>query len=415
MKDELKKFYPLLILYILLIFLFYSTTVQDDREKYVSYANRIVQRDYFSQDDVEIWWGPGYPLVLAPFVYMNLPLYAAKVLNAFFQFGAMIYFYKTLKLFLEKKHAVILTFSLGLYPPLLREIHLIYTESLVFFLIGGSMYHYCRMSREPRKFKIHMLLSSLYFGYLALTKIFFGYVLLAGMILYLFLFTVRREDRFKKTTLVYALALIWCIPYLLLTFSHTGKVFYWGTSGGMSLYWMSTPYDREYGDWFSSISVKNRPELSQHREFFEEIATLSNVERDEAFRLQALENILSNPIKFIANWFANIGRLFFSYPFSYTNQKLSTYFYIFPNIFIFVLLAFSIYPAIKRRRAIPYELYSLAIFALISLGGTSLLSAYNRQFRPIVPIILLWLSFIYIRVLRIEMRTDTEIARSTEG
>ncbi len=63
------------------------------------------------------------------------------------------------------------------------------------------------------------------------------------------------------------MALIWCVPYLLMTYSLTGKPFYWGSSGGLSLYWMSTPYDTEMGDWFSKIDVKERPELFHHRDF----------------------------------------------------------------------------------------------------------------------------------------------------
>ena len=163
------------------------------------------------------------------------------------------------------------------------------------------------------------------------------------------------------------------------------------------------------GDWFSDESVKQRPELSQHRVFFESISNLSPVEKDDALKKRALENISQYPLKFFSNWLANIGRLFFSYPFSYTPQKLSTYFYLLPNMFIFVLLIFSIYPAILRYRFIPFELFALALFVIIAFGGTSLLSAYDRQFRPLIPIVFFWLSFIYIRVLNISIRPRIEI------
>jgi hypothetical protein len=78
-------------------------------------------------------------------------------------------------------------------------------------------------------------------------------------------------------------------------------------------------------------------------------------------------------------------------------------------MFIVVFLIFSIYPAILKRRTIPHEIGALLLFALIAFGSTSLLSAYDRQFRPLVPILLLWLSFIYIRVLRIEVRDTASI------
>jgi hypothetical protein len=93
-----------------------------------------------------------------------------------------------------------------------------------------------------------------------------------------------------------------------------------------------------------------------------------------------------------------VGRLLFSYPFSYTPQKISTYFYLLPNMFLVVFLVGSVYPAVLKRTTIPYEIYALLFFALIVMGGTSLLSAYDRQFRPLVPIFLLWLSFVYVRI-----------------
>jgi hypothetical protein len=197
------------------------------------------------------------------------------------------------------------------------------------------------------------------------------------------------------------------------TYSLTNKLFYWGSSGGLSLYWMSTPYNNELGDWFSMKDVEERPELSQHRDFFDKIDGFSDIGKDDALRNQAKSNISNYPLKYAINWAANIGRLLFSYPFSYTPQKLSTYFYIVPNMFIIVLLVLSIYPAILRYKIIPYEIYALILFALIAFSGTSLLSGYDRQFRPLVPIILLWLSFVYFRILKIELCPDVEIQSAT--
>ena len=409
MKNEYLKFLPLSILYLILIVLISSNTLQGDEKGYVAYANRLSLGTYFPQLDISLWWGPGYPIILTPFVHWKLPLIAAKLLNSIFLLGAVIYFYKSLDLYIKKKYATILAFLLGLYPPLLREIHLLMTESFVFFLVCGFMYHYCKIFRKPQIHWFHIFLSSMYLGYLAITKIFFGYVILASILLYSFLFVWQRKEWFMKTTLINLLALTFCIPFLLITYLYSGKIFYWGTSGGMSLYWMSSPYNSELGDWFSFKDVEERPELSQHRNFFEKIDFLSNIEKDEAFKKKAVENIIEHPLKYAINWVANIGRLFFSYPFSYTPQKFSTYFYLVPNMFIFVFLALSIYPAFLRRKFIPYEIYTLTVFTLTALGGTSLLSAYDRQFRPLVPILSLWLSFLYFRVLKIEIRTENEV------
>jgi len=409
MKYDHSKFLPLLILYLFLVIVLSSNTFQGDEKGYVSYANYLLQSPHSFHDDVNLWWGPGYPIVLTPFVYWRLPLLTAKLLNSFFLFGAILYLYKTLGLYIQKNYAVILTYCIGLYPPLMREIPLLMTESLVFFLTCGFVFHFCKLYRQPGTNWFHLLVTSLYLGYLALTKVFFGYVILVGILLYLFLLFKQRKTQYIQTALVYALALMWCTPYLIVTFSLTGKLFYWGSSGGLSLYWMTTPYNNELGDWFSPKDVEVLPELSQHREFFDRITILSEVGKDEAFKNQAKYNIINHPVKYAINWAANIGRLLFSYPFSYAPQKLSTYFYIIPNMFIVVLLALSIYPAIMRRGSIPYEIYVLILFALISFGGTSLLSGFARQFYPLVPIILLWLSFVYFRILKIELHPDAKV------
>jgi hypothetical protein len=178
---------------------------------------------------------------------------------------------------------------------------------------------------------------------------------------------------------------------------------------------MSTPYKNEFGDWFYSTDVRDRPELALHRAFFDRISNYSEADQDKAFKQQAIDNIAHHPEKYITNWLANIGRLLFSYPFSYTQQKLSTYFYLLPNMFLFVLLALSLYPGLLRRRLIPYELSALLFFAGISFGGASLLSAYDRQFRPLVPILMLWLAWVYCSLLTISIRGETGVSATHDS
>jgi len=268
------------------------------------------------------------------------------------------------------------------------------------------MFHCCKLHRESKYSQFHLAAASAFLGYLALTKVFFGYVIIAGLLSFLPFYLWRKKNNLKKMTYMYLLALVWCLPYLIHTYSLTGKVFYWGTSGGMSLYWMSTPYSGEFGDWFSVADVQTRLELEHHRGFFDRLAGLSQVERDNEFQKQAIYNIFHHPEKYLTNWAANIGRLLFSYPFSYTQQKLTTFFFIIPNMFIVVLFVLSIYPAILKWKSIPYEIYTLFYFALVAFGGTSLLSAYQRQFRPFIPILLLWLAFVYTRILIVQFHPD---------
>ena len=407
-KNAYLIFLPLLVLYLVLVFLFATDTFIGDEDGYIKIATHIAGRAAPGEPNT-LWWGPGYPMVLVPFVLLKIPWFYAKLLNAVFLFLAILYFYNTLALWVPKKAAIIIALVYGLYPPFMREIHVLYTENLVFFLICGFMYHFCRMCRPPGKTWPHFLLAAVFMGYLALTKVFFGYVLVVGILVFLGWYVFKREARYARTSGIFLLALIFCVPYLLYTYSVTNKVFYWGTSGGMSLYWMSTPHEEELGDWFIDYQVAGMPELARHRAFFDKIAKLPEVEQDAEYRKQAIYNITHYPKKYIKNWVANVGRLLFSYPYSYTEQKLSTFFYLLPNMFLFVLTILGIYPAVKRWRAIPFEMYVFLFFVLVTLGGTSLVSGYDRQFRPLVPVIMLWLSYIYIRVLNIKIRPDNEI------
>jgi len=177
----------------------------------------------------------------------------------------------------------------------------------------------------------------------------------------------------------------------------------------MQLYWLSTPYDNEYGSWFSVKDVKERPELTRHRAFFSTLETLTDLGRDDELKRRAIYNIGHYPKKFLFNWATNVGRLLFSYPFSFGPQTPSTYFYLLPNMFIVVLFVLSMIYALLRPAAIPFELWALLGFVLVALCGTSLLSAYERQFRPFIPMLCMWMAFVYFRVLRIELRPASEI------
>lgn len=399
------RFSPLLLLYALIVIFASSGTFQGDEGRYVLFAKNLLHGYYSPPDMLNLWNGPAYPVVLMPFVKFDLPWLSAKLMNALFMFIAVIYFFCTLRLYMSKRSAVFFSYLLGLYPPLLRYLHLLITETFAVFLVCAFMFHFCRLLRKEKGLWNHLLIASFYLGCLALTKIFFGYTILTGLLIFLALYLWKKKDLFKRTLLVYLVAFLCCVPYLAYTYSLTGKVFYFGNSGGMSLYWMSTPYQNEFGDWIGSKKLHENPQaIKNHQEFYKEFDGLSALEIDEAYKKRAFQNIVNNPLKFLQNWFANIGRLFFNYPYSYNIQKLSTYYYILPNMFLVVFSVFILYPTWLGRKSIPYEIYALLLFGFISLGGSSLLSAYCRQFNLILPINLLWISFMISNVIKVEIR-----------
>ncbi len=405
MIRDMKQFSPLLLLYIAVVLIAGSNSLWADESHYVMFATNLSHGYYSPVDNINLWYGPGYPVILVPFVILNLPWIAAKLLNPLFLFMAVVYFCRTLRLYMQDRHALLFSYALGLYYPFLRYIYYLMTETFAVFLVCGFMFHFCKLYHDNKRPRLHLLSASFYLGYLALTKVFFGYVIMTGLLLFLFVYLRKKRSTSGKSPAVYLLALIFCMPYLFYTYSLTGKIFYWGDSGGMSMYWMSTPYENELGDWQWMGSMREHPDVYKDQmEFDRKLSKLPPVQRDEAYKKQAVKNITGHPMKYFKNWLANIGRLLFNYPYSYTSQGLSTYFYIIPNMFLVVFCISGIYPAYLRWRLIPHEIYELIIFGLIAFGGSSLLSAYNRQFWPLVPVVILWIAVVSTRVVKIELR-----------
>jgi hypothetical protein len=396
---------PLLIFYTLIVIKFSPNGLVRDEWGFLLYANRILTGQYFSNPkDIQLWWGIGYPLVISPFVALHIPNIAIKLLNPLFLCGAILFLYNTLKSYIRPIIALIIAFVFGLYLPFLNELQLINNDTITYFIVFGLVYFSCRLLKQDFFSVIDLLLAAFFMAYLALTKVFYGYMILIFLVLYSVYFIWSRNKKVRLMLLMYAIALIICVPYLIGTYVLTGKVFYWGTSGGMSLYWMSTPYSDEWGDWFSVENVMSMPELNKnHGMDIQEVSSLSEPAMDAAYKEKAIQNIVHNPKKFLINWLANIGRLLFEYPYSYVQQTIRTYYYMLPNAIFVTLLLISFVPALLRWEQIPFEIKILPFFAILAFLGTSILSGYVRFFTAVVPFLIVWMAYIYIRVVKFQL------------
>lgn len=404
------RFLPLLFLYALFIFLRSPSVLEGDESRYVTHAQNLSQ-GYFSPPDAsELKSGPGYPLALLPVVLLKLPWVAGRMLNALFLFLAVLYFFSTLRLYVQERLAFFLSYLFGIYPFFLKYIHLMYSETFTIFLVCGFLFHFCKAYTDVRKSWLQGWVAVFYLGSSALTKVFFGYVILIGILFFSILTLWRKTQALKKVSLIYWGALLFCVPYLLYTYSLTGKVFYWSIYGGTNLYWMTSPYEEELGDarggggGVGHLQQSGIPELMNHHGgFFQELTPLSPVEWDARLKTQALNNIYHHPLKFIKNWICNVGRMFFNYPYSYTPQRMGTLFNIWTNMFIVVFSIVCTYLSCVGRRKIPFEIFALLFFGVVSFLGSSLLAAYERHFRVLVPIFALWIAVTLTRLVKIEV------------
>jgi hypothetical protein len=327
--------------------------------------------------DYNLWSGPGYPMFIAPFVFFKLPLLVIKLLNAVLLYFSLIISFRIFTLYASEKASFIFTILLGFYFIIYEQIPFILTECLTWFLITLTSYCFLKNYQQKTISGRMILLAALSIAYLAMTKIIFGYVIEVMLFISLFVFLFPRiRNTGKKSILIFSFSFIFCLPWLFYTYHITHQPFYWGNSGSMSLYTMSSPYPDELGDW---ISADNMSVSLNHKAFMDSISKLGSLQKDNAYKTVAIENIKHYPRKYFSNWVNNVGRLLFAFPQSKAPQAITNYFTIVPNMFIAFFILFSFIICILNYKSVPNEITLLLIFILVYLFGSSLVSAYRRM------------------------------------
>jgi hypothetical protein len=403
---RLVVFLPLVVVFVLIVVLVGAPkSPLSDAGRYLWFAENLTKGYYSPEAKINLWSGPGYPLVLVPVVGMRNPYTAGAAINVGLMFLAVIYFYHTARRYVDDRYAVLATYVLGLWPPALRMIPLVMTEPLAIFLMCGFAFHLSSAHREGGRRGAHIVAAAAFLAYLALTRVIFGYVIPVVLAAILLSYVVTRRRAFMRDVLVCVLALAFCVPYLYYTYSITGKAYYWGNSGGMSLYWMSSPFEGELGDWHHMRAGLNDPDVAEeHSLFFAQISGLSSVEADDALKQKAIENIKEHPGKYARNWVANVGRLLFGYPRTRAVPRLGTLLDVVPGMFLTVIAALCIYPTYAGRSRIPHTIWILLLVAFVFFGGSSLVSALPRFMLPVTPVCFLWIWIVLTRIIRIQIR-----------
>lgn len=397
------KLAPFLLLYLILCILLDQNILIGDEERYLLFANNLLNGFYsLPYPDINLWNGPGYPALLAPFIFLKFPLLALRLLNAFLLYFSLIFSYKTLNIYSSEKSAFLYTIILGLYFPMFQMLPLIITESLTWFLVSLVCFLFIKNYRLKSISWKRIFLTAFAIAYLVMTKVIFGYVVILMIFVSTCMF-ILSEFRYsaKKSTLIFITAFVFCLPWLVYTYSLTNKLFYWTNSGSMTLYTMSSPYANELGDWKSSDELLLNP---NHKVFIDSISKITSLERDKAYKAAAIKNIKNHPGKYFHNWIANVGRLLFSYPFSNAGQTLKSYFTIIPNMFVVVLLILILPVSIIQYKKFPEELILLLLFILFYLFGSTLISAYRRMFYITMPFWVLIISYFFNNIISIKIK-----------
>jgi 4-amino-4-deoxy-L-arabinose transferase-like glycosyltransferase len=331
----------------------------------------------------DLWYGPGYPALLAPLVAVGLPVSVIRLLGPVLLLLAVVLFYRLLARTVGTRGALVGALGLGLFVPFYRYLPFLHSEFLALVLVIAAMTALTSVVRTGSRVATAAAGAAL--ASLALTRVAYGIVLTILLAVWLVWWLVRRTTNARRLVVVHALALALCAPWLAYTYSVTGRPFLWGTSGSLSLYWMSSPDPVDRGDWHCAVDVYRISWLAPHRPFFVAHAHDSPVQQDRALEHQAVENIVHHPWKYVQNLAANASRIFFNAPYSRRPIGLRTFVFILPGALLLALLAFSIVQLRRRRSALPPETAAFALLAAAAFVVHLPLSAYVRMLIPMVP------------------------------
>jgi 4-amino-4-deoxy-L-arabinose transferase-like glycosyltransferase len=402
---------PFLIFYVLLVVALRGHALYSDAGTYLLYAQNLLHGHYSPSQEINLWSGPGYPLILAPFLALGASATDLIMLNPIFRYLSIVYLYKTIALYASRRVALVFALFWALHftsYPFLPNIN---TESLAALLVVLAAYFssLAYQNSATSGARRYQWLAGGVLGYLALTKVIFGYVLpLALAFVTVYFLVAPQKKEAARAIGILSIAFVVTVPYLIYTYWLTDRPFYWANSGGMSLYWMSTPYENEYGDWQSfnfSEGFKGRNTAAirrNHEADYAEILQHRGIQMDSAFKAKAMENIRKNPRKYFVNCIANVNRLFFGFPNSYQYENLK-FLKMFPNIFLVGLIFYSLFVSAFNLRRFPFEILFLAVFAFIYLGLSALVSAYPRMLLVITPVLLFWIAYCVDRTLRFRL------------
>lgn len=396
-----------LVVYVIVTLLAHRPDLIWDEGRYLDYAKNLSQGFYVTPEKPDLVNGPGYPLVLAPFVALKAPYLVMRMLNAVFMALAAWFSFRAVLPYAGKRWALAVALISAFHPSLLRTAPYMMTEALALACIAGFGWAFTSALWSIQWRLGATLAAAFAFTSLIMTRVFFGNVLMAMLVVVIALLPLWHGQRrmLWRALTVLALAFALCIPWLAYTKSKTGDLLCWSTNGGELLYWATSTHEGENGHWFSEEDAQNKPELvaNGHRDFYKAHYYLPVKQREDALKKKALENIRANPVGVFKNWLANWGRLLFGFPRSYQHEELLMLVLVVINgpLLLAVLLAACF--GVRHRRATPPEFVLLAAMILIYLGGTSLLPGLPRYTIVIWPWLAIPVADILSRHLKLKM------------
>jgi 4-amino-4-deoxy-L-arabinose transferase-like glycosyltransferase len=398
-RRELLLLVPLLALY-LVAWAFFPAR-PDDEASYVALAERLTEGYYVTGNDdalldpepdsPDLWFGPGLPTLLAPLAALDAPLWLLRLTGPALLFAAVILFFSLVRDTWGPRLGLGAAYALGLYLPFLGLLSNLHSEVLAIALVCAAMLCLARLARSGGA--IWLVGSAAALAALALTRVAYGWVLTVALVVLVLVWLVSRSRAAGRAGAAIGLALVLCLPWLTYTYANTDRLFVWGNSGSLSLYWMASPHDGDLGDWHQAHLVFTDPALEPHRAFFDGLRGMSLAEQNAEIEREALRNIAEHPAAYAQNVAANVSRMLFNLPYSRTEEQLNDVFYVVPNTLVLFAVALCVVVLIPRRRRLPPETGAFVVLAAVAFLLHALVATYPRMLMPLLPFAV-WLTML---------------------
>lgn len=422
-KNPYLIFLPFLLFYLGYAASSYSLDFIGDEKRFFRFATHLLQ-GYYSppMPAIDLLSGPGYPIILTPFVGLSIPKVYIVMLNAVMHYLSIVFLFKSLIQIMSFRKTLFFSLFWACYYLAYQNMSRIAYEPFTMFLLTALIFCLIKVYNERfnEKPRLYIFLSGFILGYIALTKVIFIPITLAmlgGCVLLWLIY--RKSVNYRKAIFILLIAAGTFSPYLVYTYNLTGRAMYLGT-GSDNLYWMSTPYESEYGDWKGYLTMNpiengnyNIPGaedtlLAHHKKDYDEIQSKVGLEKDDAYKRIATENIKAHPVKYAKNIFYNVSRIFFHYPFSQAIQRPKTLFVLPMNSIVFTFMLICLIPTLINWRRIMFPIRFMLFIAAMYLGASALVSAETRMLSVIIPLLLIWIAYIIDRGIKINLKFGKE-------
>lgn len=392
MKNKIGQY--LIIVFLLCFWIYWAYThyisistpaeTTGDESKYLWFAENIKHGFYSKKgQEADLWYTPGYPLVLAILSSISKNILFLRSTSILFILCA----YLLLALTIKKETKISILFSLAICTLVIPwyqdaiDFFKVHTESFVFLLFSLLLYFVSKFRHS--KSNKHLLIAGLVLGYISLTKVLFMYIIILVTLLMLFLKWKLNWD-VQKIIRIHFISIMVMTPYLFYSFYITGKIFYTSSGGGMQLYYMTTPLNPMEPNWMGFKDARKDP---YHNKAFEKIDhdNISVVDLDQKFKEIALNNIKKHPTDYIKKIILNPAWLF-GYPLSRSSIIYLTLFfkyYFILNIFLLIIL----FGIINRLRNFDIFDQWLLLFCCTYLFCSLFLTANLRFFLITFPVL----------------------------